>query len=569
MWRNGRYTRRKVLSGGLAGAAALGLAACGGSSNNTSKSNGAAPVGTRAASAATGVPAAGRSPSAGSPAGSPAAGAKPAKRGGTHVAVWETEASGQLDPHLMKAGFVAPITEAIFNGFMRENFSDLSKLVPELAASWETPDPTTFVFHLRNGVKFHDGTDYNADIAKWNAERILQPGFVMEGKYTGAAAGISNIEVVDQNTIKFTFSSPRVDAIESFYFDGGQGLTGAVSRKAAEAAGKDFWKHPVGTGPYMFKQWDTGSKIVVARNDNYFETIGGQKLPYADELHQIALPDPAVRIVNIKSGAVSSTIVQPDDVKDLEGKGVYIVQGGPEWLQFYPNHQQGIFKDVHIRRALAYAIDRDALVKTVFLGQAQPNNGIPKRSKWYDANFKGYTFDPKKAKEEMAAAGMPNGFSFECMVLPTGVRPKAVEFMQAQLASLGIKIDIKPTESNAYVDRLMVRGEGDCFFALTGTLGLNATGGFEATAIPNPGRKENPNDPKMADMLAKIRSTFDENDRRKLIADAQQYYFYDLVALIPVVDDFRSHAVRNEWQGFDMVPPDTFYPDFREVHLTA
>jgi peptide/nickel transport system substrate-binding protein len=490
------------------------------------------------------------------------------KRGGKHVSVWETEPSGQLDPHIMKSGFVAPPTMAIFNGFMRQDFQNLGTLIGELAASWEQPDPATFVFKLRKGIKFHDGTDYNAEIAKWNAERILGAGFVMEGKYTGAAAGITKIQTPDADTITFTFDKAKVDSIEAFYFHS-QGLSGAVSRQAAEAAGKDFWKKPVGTGPYKFKSWDFGARIVMERNPDYFEVLNNEKLPFIDQFEFIALPEPAVRVVNVKNGQVSSTKIEPDQVRDVESNEIYIVQGGPEPLQFYPNHQSGIFKDVRIRRALAYAINRDAVAKTVFFGQAQPNIGIPKRSKWYDPSYSGFPFDPKRAKDEMSAAGFPNGFEFEAMVLPTGARTKAVEFMQAQLAEVGIKVKLAPTESAAYVDRLMVRGEGDSFFALTGNLGLNETGGFDATALPNPGRKQNPNDPKMAELLDKIKTTFDVNARKQLIWDAQKYYFNDLVAMVPVIDSFRSHAVRAEWQGFGMVPPDAFYPDFRQVRLKA
>jgi ABC-type transport system substrate-binding protein len=169
----------------------------------------------------------------------------------------------------------------------------------------------------------------------------------------------------------------------------------------------------------------------------------------------------------------------------------------------------------------------------------------------------------------MTAAGHPDGFEFEAMVLPTGARTKALEFMQAQLAEVGIKVNIAPTESAAYVDRLMVRGEGDCFFALTGNLGLSETGGFEATALPNPGRKQNPNDQKMIDLVNRIKSTYEEEERKQVIWEAQRYYFDELVAMIPAIDAFRPHAVRSEWAGFGMVPPDTFYPDYRQVRLKA
>ena len=491
------------------------------------------------------------------------------KRGGRHVSVWETEPSGQLDPHMMKSGFVAPPTLAIFNGFMRRDFSDLSKLIPELAVSWEQPDRTTFVFKLRKGVKFHDGTDYNAEIAKWNAERILGPGFVMEGAYTGAAAGITNIDTPDDETIVFQFGREGVDLIEAFYIDAGTSLSGAVSRQAAEAAGKDFWRNPVGTGPYRMKQWDFGARILLERNPDYFETVDGEPMPFVDELELVALPEPAVRVVNVKNGQVSSTKIEPDQVRDVESDAIYIVQGGPEPIQIYPNHQQGIFTDPRIRRALCYAINRDAVAETIFFGQAQANAGIPSRSKWHDPSYTGFPYDPKRAKEEMAAAGYPDGFEFEAMVLPTGVRTKALEFIQAQVAEVGIKINIAPMESAAYVDRLMIRGEGDCFFALTGNLGFSETGGFEATALPNPGRKQNPNDPKMIELIDRIKATFDEDERRELIWEAQRYYFDELVAMIPVIDAFRPHAVRSEWTGFGMVPPDTFYPDYRQVRLKA
>ncbi len=548
-WLQRPLRRRRLLTGfGVAGAGALGLAlvGCGGDDDS------GGPATPNLQNAPTPLPTV----------------AKTIKRGGKHTAVWETEPLGQFDPHLVTSGFVVPASMALYDGYLRQNPAKLSEIIPGLAEKWEQPDPVTFVLTLRKGVKFHDGTDYNSEIAKWNAERILGKGFVSEGKYSGTAAGLTKIETPDPSTIKFTFDKQKVDSIEAFYFAGG-GIGGTVSRKAAEAAGKDFWKNPVGTGPYMFKSWDVGSKIVLVPNPNYFEKVEGQAVPFIDEFNFIALPDPAVRVVNVKNGQVSSTKIEVDQVKDVESKDIYIVNGGPEPLQIYMNHQSGIFKDVNIRRALAYAVDREALAKTVFFGQAQPTLGIPKRSKWNDPTFTAYAYDPKKAKEAMAAGGMPNGFSFEMMVLPTGVRPKAVEFIQAQVASLGIKIEIRPMESAAYVDRLFTRGEGDAFFALTGTLGLTEAAGFEANGGPLPSRKSNPNDPKMTEFINNIKATFDPEARKKVIWDAQRYHFYDLVAVVPVVDAFRPHAVRADWQGFSMAPPDSFYPDYRGVRLTS
>ncbi|MCC7363168.1 MAG: ABC transporter substrate-binding protein [Dehalococcoidia bacterium] len=490
------------------------------------------------------------------------------KRGGVHVAPWETEPLGQLDPHLMKSGFVNSATYAVYNGLIRQDNADLNNLQGELADSWENPDQVTFTFKLRQGVKFHDGTDFNAEVMKWNVERIISPGFVMEGKYTGAAAGLIKVEVLDTYTIKFTFDKPKVNSIEAFYWTG-QGISGAVSRTAGEAAGKDLWKAPVGTGPFKLTKWDTGSKITFERNPDYFEKLNGEALPFADRFEQIALPDPAVRAINLKNGQLSSSPFPASSAKDLKDEGFEVITGGLDALGFYPNHQGGVFKDARLRRAVAYGIDRQALAQTVFFGLAQPNVGMPKASKWADATYTGFPYDPKRAKDEMAAAGVPDGFEFEAMVLPTGDRPKAVEFMQAQLASIGTRVKITPTESAAYVERLMVRGEGDTFFASTGLLGLTESGSFEASAVPNPGRKQNPNDQKMIDYVTRISATFDVDERRKLIQEAQKYYWDELVAIIPVVDYTPPQVMGKGWTNLDFVPPFTFFPDYKRIAQKA
>lgn len=544
-----RYSRRRVMrvaAGSAFGIFAATLASCG--SDDAPRNSAGGP-------AATSTPAA-RTTSV----------AKPVKPGGKHTTVWENEPSGVFDPHTTKPGFVSAISTAAFDGFYRQSNESLAKLIPQLAEKWETPDPATFLFRLRPGVTFHDGTEYNAEVAKYNAERIISKGYSMEGKYSGAAAGLTKVEVVDPLTIKFTFDKAKVDSFAAFAF-GGTGLSGAVSRKHAEAAGQDAWKNPVGTGPFMFKQWDFGSRVLLVKNPQYFAAKDGA--PYLDEFEQIALPEPAVRAVNLENGRVSSTKLEPDQVKAIEDrKDAYVVRGGDEILAFYPNHQSGVFKNVHVRRALGWAINRDALAKIVFSGQATPAKGIPPHSKWHDPTFNNFTFDPQKVKDELNAAGMPNGFSFECMVLPTGTRPKAVEFMQSQLATFGIKVDIKPTESQAYVDRLLSRGEGDCFFALSGAQGLGEVGEF-AYAVPAASGKQGPNDPKMIEYVNQIATTFEEEPRRKLIQEAQRYYWLDLAVLVSAVGLPRTYGVRSDFAGFEMLAPQAYYPDYRGVHLVA
>ena len=544
-WRS--LSRRQVLSGGmmaLVGTGAAALVGCGGDDDDSE-----------------GTPTEIRTSTPSQPSSS-------VVRGGVHVAPWETEPLGQLDPHLMKSGFVNSATFAVYNGLIRQDNADLNNLHGELADSWENADEVTFIFKLRQGVKFHDGTDFDAEVMKWNVERITAPGFVMEGKYTGPAAGLSKIEALDATTIKFTFDTPKVNSIEAFYWTG-QGISGAVSRKAGEAAGADLWKAPVGTGPFKLAQWDTGSKIVFERNPDYFEKLDGESLPFIDRFEQIALPDPAVRAINLQNGQLSSSPFPASSARDLESEGFEVVTGGFDALGFYPNHQRGVFSDPRLRRAVAYGIDREALARTVFFGLAQPNAGMPKASKWADPSYTGFAYDPKRAKDEMAAAGMPDGFEFEVMVLPTGDRPKAVEFMQAQLASIGIKVNIVPTESAAYVERLMVRGEGDAVFASNGLLGLTESGGFEAAGTPNPGRKQNPDDPKMIDFVSRISGTFDQDERRALIQEAHRYYWDELVAIIPVVDYTPPQVMGKGWTNLDFVPPYTFFPDYKRIARNA
>jgi ABC-type transport system substrate-binding protein len=202
--------------------------------------------------------------------------------------VWDTEPVGVFDPHITASGFVLSNRSMVFNGFYRWDYPDIKTYQPELVETQENPQPGSFTFKLRTGVKLHDESEtVTADLVKWNIERNLEQGKQQFGGFTGSARGLK-AEAVDPTTIKFTFEPASVQNVEAFLAMG-SGISCVVSRKAAERLGKEFWRTPVGTGPFTLDKWEYGSSITYKKWPQYFlKDKSSNQLPYPAVGHRDA-----------------------------------------------------------------------------------------------------------------------------------------------------------------------------------------------------------------------------------------------------------------------------------------
>jgi peptide/nickel transport system substrate-binding protein len=423
-------------------------------------SSGAAPA---AASPAAGAsPAASASPAAGaspSPAASGGATAPPAakpvaldpnaKPGGTlRIAIqgeWKT-----LDPPLYTNVTERQIFYAIYNPLvsMDESFN----IVPELARSWQvSPDALTWTFSLAPNVKFHDGTPFNAQAVKFNLDRLLNP-------QTGSAlrqqlVDIQEVQVVDDLTFKIVLKQPFTPLLA--WLTEGPGFMSSPA--AVQKWGQDYGQHPVGTGPFEFVEWVKGDHITLKKFKDYWET----GLPYADEAIYRPIPDESVKVAGLRSGTID--IVDDIPARDqptLRSNADYRLYDlqGTRWPMVRLNTAIAPLDNKAVRQALALAIDRDAIAKAIYFGNATPAYGplSPVYKAVFDPAIEQYGLkrDVDKAKQKLAEGGQAAGFTLPIEISGTPEQTRLAELIKASLAEIGVNVEINSYEGTVFQDRL-------------------------------------------------------------------------------------------------------------------
>ena len=376
-------TRRRFVhllgAGGAASSVALLLAACEAPAPAAPTGQSASPTGAAAATVG--------------------ASAQQPVKGGALVVALSAEVV-DMDPANRGGTPTAAAEQLVFNSLVR-NTPD-QQIKPDLAASW-TVDDDKWTFKLRQGVKFHDGTPFNAQAVKYTFDRYLNNTEKVR-RAGDWQPYVDGVQVIDDSTIQF-----RTKGVDAFFLTRLAGEVGIVSPTAHAQLGKDFLKNPVGTGPFKFKEWVPGVSISVVRNDDYF----GDKA-YLDQVTMRPIPEATTRALALETGEVHlATPITPEQMGRLQGNPNFslVSRATSLNLMFGMNNLKKPFDDVRIRQALNYAIDRDSIVKNVFSGLADAMQGaVPKAAIGY-APVEGYTYDPNKAKQMLAEAGMAVGLA--------------------------------------------------------------------------------------------------------------------------------------------------------------
>ena len=320
------------------------------------------------------------------------------------------------------------------------------KIIPGIATKWEQLDTTTWQFTLRSGAKFTDGEPVDAAAVKFTVERILEPGKV-RNLYT--FGGLQGVEVVDPTTVKIITkaSDPFLPTqVTDLY---------VLPPNATTQAGEDgFGQAPVGSGPFKLKEWVPNDHITLEANADYWAGP-----PAIGQLVFRPIPEASTRLAELLSGNVDLIVdLTPEQASGLDQKGdvhavtlrskrvpyvgMNLLPSGPKELQ-----------DVRVRQALNYGVDVPSIIQTVLQGHGYQLANIY-RPDWpgYDASIQPFKRDVQKAKDLLAQAGYPNGFSIT-MQTSDGIISKGVEISQAiagQLADIGVKVNVVPLDLNTY-----------------------------------------------------------------------------------------------------------------------
>ncbi len=328
------------------------------------------------------------------------------------------------------------INHAIYDKLVR--YSPTLEIIPGLASSWDfSSDGKSITFHLQEGAKFHDGTDMDAQAVKWNLDHQMDPDTFSRNRKE--LVDIESVEVVDKSTVTIHLKKPTRPLMASLGDRGGM----FISPTAFQKLGADYGANPVGSGPFKFKKWVIESYVTLERNENYWE----EGIPYLDQVILQNVKDKQIQLAMLRTG-------EADIMEQVRGEDIPIIESNPN-LRIVP-HESGRFYAVQLavdtppwdnlalRQAVGYALDRETILKVYYadLGRVAYT---PVGTGWaHDPSIKVYSYDPEKAKEKMVEAGYPNGITVDGHCKSDAANIQLCEITQAQLAEVGINLNIIP-----------------------------------------------------------------------------------------------------------------------------
>lgn len=349
-----------------------------------------------------------------------------------------------LDPHNTSDTLSNTARDMMYEGLMQYN-KDM-EIVPLLAEDYEiSEDGLEYTFYLRKDVKFHDGTEFNAEAVKINYERIKDETKGLRRK--NDLLYVDNIEVVDEYTVKLHLTAPFAPMLSRV-----SGLM-IISPKALEEYGDEgILKNPVGTGPYVYEKWTPGDGFVVKRNENYW-----REGPKVETLTMKSVPENGARIAMLQTGEADFIYPLPTEqinaIKD--DKDIEILEGPSTIARFaFINMTKDIYKDKRVRQAMNHAIDKEAYAKIVKSGYAVPLTSIVPTTIQYHVEQPEYEYDVEKAKQLLADAGYPDGFKTHVWAPNDTENMRGMEFIAQQLSEIGIDVEVVPLEEGTLSDKI-------------------------------------------------------------------------------------------------------------------
>jgi peptide/nickel transport system substrate-binding protein len=348
------------------------------------------------------------------------------------------------DPVMQDANADIWYIQQYYSGLLR--FKPDNSLEADLAESWDiSEDGLTYTFHLRPGGKFSDGSPITGADWQGTLDRCRDP---KNGIWAFTMEAVDQV-IASDTTVVFKLKYPYVPFLYS------AALFNCVlmpQKLMADAGGwEKFMLHPVGTGPFIMKEWVKGDHMLLVRNPYYWE----KGKPILDEILVKTIVDDNARILALQKGEVDAINYPPfSRIADLsKDPNLKIIQFPSTYTNYLTlNIRNAPLDKYEVREALSYAIDREALIKTVNFGVGEPaTNFRPKGSLYFDPNLPGWPYDVAKAKQLLTQAGYPNGFDVTMEIVSGRVQNKQIAtLVQAMWAQIGVKLTINEVESGLY-----------------------------------------------------------------------------------------------------------------------
>jgi peptide/nickel transport system substrate-binding protein len=343
-----------------------------------------------------------------------------------------------LDPQQTQGSAPRAMMAAMFDQLVTLDHE--YKVVPWVATSWETPDERTWVFKLRDDVQFHSGEKLTSAAVKWSIERFVAPE--TKNIYASTLQQISSIELPDDYTVRLTTREPYpglLDAMASYFY--------IAPPETMRSMGEEYFKKPVGSGPYKFVEWVAGDRLVQEAAAPHFS--GDPKIK---QVVWKTITEGPARVTALRTNAADIiNPVSPQEVGQIQSGGAQVVQAKGQGLMcLVLNASQPPLNDVRVRQALNYAVDKDQIIRVLLGGIGEPSTGpLTYAHEGFDPNNAApYPFNPDRARALLAEAGYPNGFDIQ-FDTPSGryLQDKAIaEAVAGQWKRIGVNAQVNPRE---------------------------------------------------------------------------------------------------------------------------
>ncbi len=426
-----------------------------------------------------------------------------------------------LDPHGQNDQPSSRVRKQIYNTLVTQN--EQMEVVPGLATSWEITDGgQTLTLKLREGVKFHNGNDFNAEDVKFSLERALASAHV---KSIVQAIDPNGITIIDDYTVEIKMLYPFAPILAHLAHT----AISIIDEEATTAGGDSYGQNPVGTGPYKFVEWIPGDSIVLTRFDEYWD-----EKAIIENVRMRVITENAARAIAVETGDAHIVYdIAPNDVARIEENNDLKMIRSNNFSSAYVgfNVQKEPFNDVRVRQAINLALDMESIVEAVYYGAGSPSKGPIVERVWaYNTDLPGYGYDLEEAKRLMAEAGYADGFETTIWVNDNQQRIDIAEIAQSQLAEIGITLNIEILEWAAYLERTAA-GEHEMYIlgwvTVTGDpdYGLYAT--FHTESFGAAGNRSFYSSPRVDELLTIGRTTGDPDARMDAYKEAQEIIFAD------------------------------------------
>lgn len=441
------------------------------------------------------------------------------------------------------------------------------ELVPCLAERWESsPDGLTWTFHLRRGVKFHDGTDFNADAVVFNFERLIVPNnphaHDQVPPYSPNFKMIDAVRAEDAHTVVFTLKEPSAVFLKNLALF----AASICSPEAVKTHGREYTLHPAGTGPYRLASWKRDSEIVL---EAFPDCWSGP--PKTRRAIFLTVPENAVRVQQLKRNeAHIADNLPPAELLALENDSNIAFQSQPGmnvgYLTF--NVERPVVRNVKIRRAIAHALDKQKLIEVAYSGQARPAvNMLPASFLGYNDSIVDRAFDLDQARALLAEGAREEGVELPLqLTLFVMVSPRpymqqpnqTAVWIKDSLAKVGIQLAIRQQKNN---DHFKALSEGQHDLGLAGWTSDAMDPDAFLYALLDPDNISNDGgnnmsryaNPEFHQLVTAAQRELDEAKRAELYRRAQELCFAD-VPTIPLVHTDQKLALRKEVQGYKLHP---------------